>query len=53
MPTDYKKLWEGLIDELDWLRNHDVKEIHPQLLTEYMRLMVDREKASNVEKPDQ
>lgn len=48
---DYKKLWEELLDRLSYFNTQGVNEIHPQLIKEYMRLMVDTENAENVEKP--
>ncbi len=43
--TDYKKLWEELINELSYLINQDVREIHPQIVLEFMSFMQQREDA--------
>jgi len=50
MTTDYKALWGELINLLNYLSNENVREIHIQLLKEYMSLMVDRENARTDEK---
>jgi hypothetical protein len=47
--TDYKKLWEELIDELGYLINQDVRELHPQIVLEFMNFMQHREEAKEHE----
>ncbi len=43
MAVDYKKLWNELINELMYLINQEVKEIHPQIILEFMSFMRQRE----------
>ena len=43
MAVDYEKLWQDLINELMYLINQEVKEIHPQIILEFMSFMRQRE----------